>query len=37
MDIAKANKLFFNPNTWLYVAGTDECGSELHHEAYCFY
>ena len=35
MDIAKANKLFFNPNTWLYLAGTDECGSELHHEAYC--
>ena len=35
MDIAKANKLFFNSNTWLYLAGTDECGSELHHEAYC--
>ena len=35
MDIAKANKLFFNSNTWLYLAGTDECGSETHHEAYC--
>ena len=35
MDITKSNKLFFGPDTWLYLAGTDECGSEIHHEAYC--
>ena len=35
MDITKANKLQFGPDTWLYFAGTDECGSEIHHEAYC--
>jgi hypothetical protein len=35
MDITKINKLQFGPHTWLYLAGTDECGSEIHHEAYC--
>ena len=35
MDITKANKLQFGPDTWLYNAGSDECGSPKHYEAYC--
>ena len=35
MDITKSNKLFFGPDTWLYLAGTDECGTPIHHEGYC--
>jgi len=35
MNITEAKGLFFYPNTWLYHAGTDECGTPIHHEGYC--
>lgn len=35
MNITEAKGLFFYPNTWLYRAGTDECGTPIHHEGYC--
>jgi hypothetical protein len=35
MNITEINKLQFGPHTWLYHAGTDECGSPKHFEAYC--
>ena len=35
MNITEAKGLFFYPNTWLYHAGTDECGTPIHNEGYC--
>jgi hypothetical protein len=35
MNITAAKGLFFIQHSWLFFAGRDEDGTDIHHEGYC--